>query len=130
MPARNGSGTRSVVDRNSEAISVLVTKQYHLHAGRAPARVRAYLSSDLVTVVLEDSLQRGERSLAEAGKAGQVLTRHHAVQHAMRDALIAGVEQITGRRVRAFLSTHNVDPDVAAEIFVLDSAEGRLDGAD
>ena len=40
----------------------------------------------------------------------------------MRDTYTALIEEATGRKVRAFLSQVHVDPDVAAEIFVLEPA--------
>jgi len=42
----------------------------------------------------------------------------------MRDELIAGIEQIVGRNVRAFLSVNHLDPDIAIETFVLDGRPG------
>ena len=37
----------------------------------------------------------------------------------MREDLIATVVEHTGREVVAFLSDHHVDPDIAAEVFIL-----------
>lgn len=39
----------------------------------------------------------------------------------MRHDLVAAVEELTGRTVVAFMSDNHVDPDMAAELFVLDS---------
>ena len=33
----------------------------------------------------------------------------------------AAVERLTGRRVVAFLSSNHIDPDVAAQVFILDA---------
>ena len=41
----------------------------------------------------------------------------------MRHDLSAGVEEITGRQVIAFLSANHIDPDIAIESFMLDPAE-------
>jgi hypothetical protein len=43
-----------------------------------------------------------------------------AFQRTMREDLIAGVEAIAGRKVRAFLSANHVEPDLATESFLLD----------
>ena len=40
-------------------------------------------------------------------------------QQTMREDLIAAVVEHTGREVAAFLSDHHVDPDIAAEVFIL-----------
>jgi hypothetical protein len=37
----------------------------------------------------------------------------------MREELSAGIEEITGRKVIAFLSANHLDPDVAIESFML-----------
>jgi hypothetical protein len=43
-----------------------------------------------------------------------------AYQEAMRSACITTIEQLTNRTVSAFMSANHIDPDIAAEIFVLD----------
>ena len=45
----------------------------------------------------------------------------------MRDELIKAVEDATGRKVIAFMSQNHIDPDMAAEIFVLEP-EKKADG--
>jgi hypothetical protein len=49
----------------------------------------------------------------------------------MRDDLVAAVEGLTERKVIAFMSENHVDPDMAAEIFVLEptSDDGLPDRA-
>ena len=37
----------------------------------------------------------------------------------MRADLIAGIEELTGRKVIAFLSDNSIDPDVKAKSFLL-----------
>ena len=46
----------------------------------------------------------------------------------MRPELVEAVESLTGRKVLAALSTSEVDPDVAAEVFVLDACIDAGDG--
>jgi hypothetical protein len=38
----------------------------------------------------------------------------------MREDAIAKIEELTGRRVTAFMSANHIDPDLAAELFVLE----------
>jgi uncharacterized protein YbcI len=54
------------------------------------------------------------------GEGELVQTVRLAFQKTMREDLVAGIEQITGRRVIAFMSANHVDPDLAIESFVLD----------
>jgi hypothetical protein len=50
----------------------------------------------------------------------------------MRDDLVGAVEQITERKVIAFMSDNHIDPDIAIESFVLEAlprSEQPTDGA-
>jgi uncharacterized protein YbcI len=38
----------------------------------------------------------------------------------MRDQMVEAVEELTGSKVVAFMSDSHVDPDMTAELFVLD----------
>ncbi len=100
-------------------ISNLVVRTVSEYTGRGPTRARTYLNDDVVTVVLKDTLTKGERSLVGDGLEELVLTMRKAFQSTMRNDLVSGVEQILGRRVIAFLSDNHIDPDVAVETFVL-----------
>jgi uncharacterized protein YbcI len=89
------------------------------YTGRGPTKARTYLTGDLITVVLQDALTKGERSLVRYGQGELVLKGRKAYQKTMSAELIAAVEQISGRRVIAFLSDNHIDPDYAIESFVL-----------
>ena len=49
-----------------------------------------------------------------------MLEIRHEFQNAMREESMDRVGELTGRRVIAMLSANHVDPDLGAEIFVLD----------
>jgi hypothetical protein len=49
-----------------------------------------------------------------------VLTLRHQLHEVMPDPLMHAVEEITGCRVDAAMSATHIDPDLAAEMFVLD----------
>jgi uncharacterized protein YbcI len=101
------------------AISNMVVRTMSEYTGRGPTKARAYITGDLVTVVLQDTLTKGERSLVEDGREELVLNTRKAFQATMRHDLIDGVQEILGRTVLAFMSDNHIDPDVAAETFVL-----------
>jgi len=107
------------------AISNHVVRTMSEYTGRGPTKARTYINDDLVTVVLQDTLTKGERSLAGGEREELVLTTRKAYQGTMRHDLVDGVETILGRSVRAFLSDNHIDPDVAVEVFLL-----APDGAD
>jgi uncharacterized protein YbcI len=116
-------------------ISNLVVKLVSEYTGRGPTKSRTFLNEDLVTIVLEDTLTKGERSLVDDGKSDLVLSMRLAFQQTMREAFIDGIEEITGRKVRAFLSANHMEPDIAIESFILEpvdsaSQNGQQAGSD
>jgi uncharacterized protein YbcI len=104
----------------SAAISNAVVGLLHDYTGRGPTRARTHIATDLITVVLEDTLTKGERSLVADGKSELVLGTRYAYQQTMRTDLVAVVEARSGRQVRAFLSDNHLEPDIAVECFVLE----------
>jgi uncharacterized protein YbcI len=105
------------------AISNLIVRLLSEYTGRGPTRARTHFNDNLITVVVQDLLTKGERSLIRDGKAALVLETRKAYQETMREDLTEGVEDITGRRVFAFLSANHLDPDVAVETFMLSPPE-------
>ena len=101
------------------AISNLVVRLLSEYTGRGPTKARTHFSDNLITVVVQDLLMKGERSLIRDGKQDLVLETRRAYQLTMREDYTAGIEEITGRRVIAFLSANHIDPDVAIESFML-----------
>jgi uncharacterized protein YbcI len=106
-------------------ISNAVVRLLSEYTGRGPTKARTYIHDDLITVVLRDTLTRGERSLVAAGKIDVVLATRQAYQHAMKTDLVAAVEGCSGRKVAAFLSENHIEPDIAIESFVLESRDGE-----
>lgn len=101
------------------AISNAVVRVFSTCTGRGPTRARTYLHDDLVTVLVQDTLTRGERTLVGDGKARLVLSTRREFQDTMRSDLVAQVEELTGRTVVAFFSDSHIDPDAALESFLL-----------
>lgn len=101
-------------------MTVRLLSQY---TGRGPTKARAYLQDDLVTIVLQDTLTKGEQTLVDKDRRELVLTTRATFQEVMGEDLIAGIETITGRKVIAFLSANHIDPDIAIESFVLAPAD-------
>ena len=71
-----------------------------------------------------DLMTKGEHNLIRDGRGDLVLETRRAYQDAMGDELSAGVENITGRKVIAFLSANHLDPDIAIESFMLAPGDG------
>jgi uncharacterized protein YbcI len=121
----------AVVAQGSKAaaLSNAVVRTLSAYTGRGPTKARAHLTQDLVSVVLEDTLTKGERSLVRDGQTERVLDMRKAYQQTMGADLVAAVEGILGRRVIAFLSDNHIDPDIAVETFVLEPLAHEDDGA-
>jgi uncharacterized protein YbcI len=90
------------------------------YTGRGPTRARTTIRDNVVLVMLEQTLTKGEQSLVAKGREETVLALRHEYQEAMREESSAKVAELTGRNVIAMMSTNHIAPDLAAEIYVLD----------
>ena len=102
------------------AISEAVVRLMADTTGRGPTKARTTVDRDLIVVMLQNTLTTGERYLADSDRAEQVLGMRRAYQEAMRSDCIAAIEDLAGRTVIAFMSANHIDPDLAAEVFVLE----------
>jgi len=105
------------------AISSAVVGIFREYTGRGPTKAKTTIANDHVAVVLEDTLLKAERSLVAAGERDAIRHMRRRFQDTMGDDLIAAVERETGRKVTAFMSDNQLDPDYAVEFFVLAPAE-------
>ena len=110
------------------AISNATVRLLSEYTGRGPTKARTYVNDGLISVVLQDTLTKGERRLVRDGQTNLVLATRKAYQNTMKAALIAAVEEHSGREVIAFLSDNHIEPDYAVESFVL--APLAIDGED
>jgi uncharacterized protein YbcI len=106
----------------SAMISTSAVQLLHEFTGRGPTKAKTLINDDLVTVVLADTLTRGEQKLVDNGKTDKVIELRHDFQMVMREDLIGIVERQLERKVIAFMSQNHVDPDLAIELFVLEPA--------
>ena len=102
------------------AISNAVVKCTREYTGRGPTKARTTIGNDMIVTRIEDTLTKGERSLAESGKGDMVTDIRRCFQMTMREALTAEIEKLTGRKVIAFMSDNHIEPDMGVEIFVLE----------
>jgi uncharacterized protein YbcI len=107
------------------AISNHVVRVMSEYTGRGPTQARTHLHADLVTVLLRDTMTKGERSLLQDGKGDLVLHMRKEYQMTMRGVMVSGIEEITGRTVIAFMSDNHLEPDMAIEAFVLAPADAE-----
>ena len=69
--------------------------------------------------MLEQTLTKGEQVLVKRAVANKYSRCATSIE-AMREETSAKVAELAGRNVIAFLIANHVDPDLAAEIYVLD----------
>jgi uncharacterized protein YbcI len=112
----------------SSAISDAMASLLSRHTGRGATSSWTTLSRDLVVCVMGDSLTKGEKSLVQYGRPEAVLRIRTAYQESMAQEAIGIVEELSGRRVTAFMSNIHIDPDLAVEIFVLRQASNGRQG--
>jgi uncharacterized protein YbcI len=102
------------------AIADAAVRVHRRALGRGPTRAQAFYRDDVVVLVLRDPLTKAERTLVDHGCAADALHIRERYQRAMREQLVEAVEELTGRRVQTFICGADVDPDVVAQVFVLD----------
>ena len=116
--------------RRATAISNAITRLHRAHYGRGATVARTVMQRNYITCFLEDIYTPLEKTLLADGRQGAVKETRQLFQDAMRPQFVAAVEEITGRKVVQFMSQVAFDPDMAAEIFVLDATvEEKGDGA-
>lgn len=103
-------------------ISNSMVRLHRDHFGKGPTGAKTYVHDDLVICVLRDSLTNVEKTLFEQGRGDAVREMRAAFQDAVSDRFTGVVEELTGRRVVAFMSQAHVAPDLAIEVFLLDGA--------
>ena len=105
-------------------ISNAMVRLYKETFGRGPTAARSYwCGENLLTVVLQDTLTPAERNLVALGEHHRLRETRMFFQYATIREFCAPVEQITGRKVRSFLSGTDSEVDgLSIEAFVLHPA--------
>ena len=106
------------------AISNAIVQIYKDGYGKGPTRAHTLVLDEVVLVELRDVLTRLEHTLSAAGREDQVRETRQVFERARHNDFIAAVEDVTGRKVRAFLSQIHFKPDLAVLIFLLETEEG------
>jgi uncharacterized protein YbcI len=114
-PDEEGNGTLR------QDISAAMVALYKEHFGKGPTRCRTYFPPDLVIVVLGGGYSAAEQTMLEAGRWYEVRQARQLWQDSMQARFVDAIEKLTGRTVAAFMSANRQDPDLAVEMFVLES---------
>jgi uncharacterized protein YbcI len=109
-----------------EAISNDLMRIHRESYGRSAARARTYILGDDVVCFMDDiELLPNEQFLIESGEGEAVVNVRSKFQHAIEATFTAAVERATGRKVIAFASHTELNPNFAVEIFRLEPDHGR-----
>jgi uncharacterized protein YbcI len=116
-PRGTGDGHQSELALLSNGMVRIYKEQF----GRGPTKVRTdYAGPDTIISTLENTLTPAEVKLRAMGEGQRLEETRLLFQRACRDDFVRVVEEITGRKVHAFVSGQDADQDVATEIFYLE----------
>ena len=91
------------------------------HYGRGPIKAKTYVLDNLIVCVLSDGgLTAIERTMIGGGEPERVLEMRRDFQRVMKVRYSEMIEELTGRKVLAFLSQAHVEPDLTIEMFLMD----------
>jgi uncharacterized protein YbcI len=102
------------------AISTRIVGVLHERYGRGPMKAKTYVLDDLIVCVLRNGHTTIEQTMIEGGEPEKVLEMRRDFQRMMGAEYRGIIEELTGRKVVAFLSQTHVDPDITMEIFFVD----------
>jgi uncharacterized protein YbcI len=104
------------------AISTRIVAILRDHYGRGPMKAKTYALDDIIVVVMRGSgFTPLEKTIMESGQPDRVVAMRHDFQQMMTKRFTDTIEELTGRKVLAFLSQAHVEPDITMEIFFVDA---------
>src|ERR1700749_3554350 len=86
------------------AVSNVIVQIVREYTGRGPTQARASIRDNVLVVLMQETLLKAEHSLIDDDKRGLVVEMRRSFQQTMREAFSTAVEELTGRKVIAFMS--------------------------
>lgn len=105
------------------AITNRIVGLYKEHYGKGPTKARTYLQDNLAVCLLSGGFTRVEATLRDSGRGDAVVQQRNEFQSALETRFRSVVEELTGRRVLAFMSGTDERAEVMCELFVLEPPE-------
>jgi uncharacterized protein YbcI len=106
------------------AVTSALVGIHNQYLGRGPKTASTFHHGNVLVTLMNGVLTHAEKSLSEAQHTDAVTHMRHLFQATMEADFRAAVERLTGRKVLAFISGNHIDPDIAAELFILDEPPG------
>jgi uncharacterized protein YbcI len=118
-PAQSPDATNAAGEQLAGVTNGIV-KLFRDYYGRGPTKAKSYLLDDRILVcVLEDTMTRVEKTLADNGYSHKVREVRLVFQEAMAHEFKQCVRDNLGREVIGYHSQLTVEPDLGFEFFVL-----------
>ena len=108
------------VEAQRAAIAKQILAVHEESYGTGASEVQVHIADDTVVVILDVELTAAERTLLGGDQASAVKGTREAFQEVIAPTFTAIVERTTGRRVRSFLSSMNMEPPYSVELFRLE----------
>jgi uncharacterized protein YbcI len=105
------------------AISEALVTLHREYYGKGPTKAKTFLVNDTVLCMLKGGFTVVEKTLIANGNGQAVHDIRHSFQAVMEERFTNVVETALGRKVIAYMSQVHSDPDISAELFVLEPAE-------
>ena len=103
------------------AISTSIVGILRDHYGRGPMKAKTYALDDIIVVVMRGSgFTPLEQTIMDSGEPDRVIAMREDFQRVMAQRYEQKIEELTGRKVLAFLSQAHVEPDITMEVFFVD----------
>ncbi len=115
------SGEKLTGGRLLSAISTGFVQLLREHYGRGPLKAKTYAHDDIVVCVMRGSgFTPLEQTMMDAGDEQRVVALREDFQSMMSARYKEMIEDLTGRKVLAFLSQAHIEPDITIEMFFID----------
>ena len=122
LPSRDPIAPLVGDDLLAAVTDAMVALHLHYH-GRIPATARSQLlGGELLACVLGGVYTDVEKTMIELERARDVHATRKDFQAATQHKFSEVVERLSGRAVLAHISNYHVGPDLAVELFMLESA--------
>jgi uncharacterized protein YbcI len=103
------------------AISTNIVRILRERYGRGPMKAKTYALDDIIVVVLRaGGFTAAEQTMIDSGEPERVVAMREDFQRVMAEDYKNTIEELTDRKVLAFLSNAHVEPELTLEIFFVD----------
>ena len=112
-------GGRLLVEVSNRVVSL-----FRDFSGKGPSACKTYWAGpDMIVVLLRGGFTIAEQTLYEGGHQKSVRDSRHALQDTLEGRMTDIVQELTRRKVVAFMSASHQDPDLQIELFLLEPEE-------